>query len=402
MKKFFKLFVSVIVLVLCIMFCNTVKADGDYSSIYLYSNNPENYNACQEYIRNLALDSNISSNNIHMMVEPYYIFEDTIWQKYCANELNYSNALVIFDMSAGLMEDHNPNSDPDLYFTCKLKAIFSSLKEEDCKIMFICGTQEIRFSTPGELNNSQGNLNEFLDYVDIHVNVETFDTFYMSKIVEIEKETNGSFVTLIFDENTQLYDKVIDYYQIKYANNYLPVAAQYCSFEEYLYDVYYLQIIRYNDVDGTFIHYNGFISDDVIFQIQNDVVYAIGMINNEYNFAEWIYKINFAKANISSTTWSVFVYDQLGVNISAYNILGTLNYVCRYKYSRYMVEMNNVIFDFINGEDLTPYDNYEGRCQITYSLISDNGDGENWLSYFEYAEDEDVEGYNFGYICIYG
>lgn len=411
MRKIFKLFVLVIVLVLFVMFCNTVKASGDYSSIYFYSNNEENYNACQEYIRNLALDSNISSNNIHMIVEPYDIFEEYIYVEYEAGTFNYSNALVIFDMSAGIMDNHDPNIEPELYFVRILKNIFSSLKERNCKIMFICGTQEIRFSTPEEPRDSQGNLNEFLDYVDIHVNVSTFDPFYMSMIVRIEKETNGSNATLIFDENTQLYDKVIDYYQRKYDYNNLTVDDPDYSIEKYLYDTYRFQIIRYDENSQTFMNQNGEISDDVFHLIENNVVYPIGMVNDLINFSQWADKINCAKNKFIYVRWSVFVYNQLGIGISHCNILGALYHLYAYKYGRYVVRMNSVISDFINGEDLTPYNNRYGRCQITYRPLSsgrygwlidfeysDEGDGQ----VYEYGDEGDGQVYDFGYICIYG
>lgn len=409
MTKIIKLFVSVIVLVLCVMFCNEVKASSNYSSIYFYSNSQEHYNECHEYIRDLALDYNISSNNIHMVCKPLGLLEDYIWIKYCAGEMDFSNALVIIDMPSGIMENHEPNADPESYFTRRLKVVFSSLKERNCKIMFICGTQEIRFSTPGQPNDSQGNFNEFLDYVDIHINVASFNPFYMSMIVRIEEETNGRDVTLIFDENTQLYDKVMDFYQRKYGNNYLlEEEEQYGSFENYLYNVYNLHIIRYDNIDKIFIDNNYEWSNDVRDLIHNESVYAIGMINSEPNFSEWISQINYAKYNGSYTIWSVFVFNRLGVNISNYNILGPLYYLLEYKYSRYMVEMNNVFFDFINGEDLTPYNNQVGRCQITYCPFlnsnpdSDSESRQGWLTNFEYSEDDNISGYDFGYICIYG
>lgn len=400
MRKILKLFVSVIVLVLCAMFGNKVKASDDYSSIYFYSNNQENYNASQGYIRNLALGYNINSNNIHMIFEPYGIFEEYISIQYESNAFNYSNALVIFDMSAGIMENHKPNIDPESYFTRILNAIFCKLKERNCKIMFICGTPEIRFSTPGEPRNSQDNFNAFLDYVDIHVNVSKFDPFYMSMIVKMEEETNGRDATLIFDENSKLYNKVIDYYQRKYRNDYFPIKEQYYSFEEYLYDSCNFQIIRYNNIDESFSHYDGSICYDVSDSIQNKVVYAIGMMNNEPHFSNWIDKMNSANTQIDYTKWSVFVYNQLSVNILDYTILGTLYYSYEYKYERYNVEMNRVIYDFIYGEDLTIYDNRQGRCQITYRPFLSSEQG--WLYDFEYGEEGDEEVYDFGYICIYG
>lgn len=400
MRKVLKLFVSFIVLVLCVIFGNKVKASSDYTSIYFYSNNQENYNASQGYIRKLALDSNIGSNNIHMIFEPYDIFEDYIFFLHDVGAFNYSNALVIFDMSAGIMENRGLNIKSELHFLRRLKIIFMGLKEENCKIMFICGTQEIRFSTPGEPINSEGNLNEFLDYVDIHINVSQFEPFYMSMIVKIEEETNGRDATLIFDENSKLYDIVIDYYQRKYRNDYFPIKEQYDSFEEYLCDSCNFQIIRYNNIDESFIDYDRSICYNVSDFIRNNVVYAIGMMNNESYFSNWIEKINDANTQMNYAKWSVFVYNRLNVNISNYNILGTLYYSREYKYERYNVEMNCVIYDFIYGEDLTIYDNRQGRCQITYRPFS--GSGEDWLHDFEYAEDGDEEVYDFGYICIYG
>ena len=400
MKKILKLFVSFIVLVLYALSSNKVKANGDYSSIYFYSNNQENYNASQGYIRNLALSSNINSNNVHMIFEPHDIFEEYISLQYLTGAFNYSNALVIFDMSAGIMENHETTIDSEAYFTRRLKAIFCELKESNCKIMFICGTQEIRFSSPGEARNSEGNFNEFLDYVDIHINVSQFDPFYMSMIVKIEEETNGRDATLIFDENSKLYDKVINYYQRKYRKDYFPVKGQYNSFEEYLYDSCNFQIIRYNNMDESFIDYDGFIWYDVSDLIRNNVVYAIGMMNNESYFSNWIEKINHANTQMNYAKWSVFVYNQLSVNILDYNILGTLYYSREYKYERYNIKMNYVIYDFIYGEDLTIYNNRQGRCQITYRPFSSSE--QEWLYDFEYDENSDEEAYDFGYICIYG
>lgn len=382
------------------MFGTKVKATGNYTSLYFYSNNVDNYNACQEYIRSLAQNNNISSNNIHMMVRSFESFEHDICDLIEDSGFNYSNALVIFDMSSEIMEDHNPNTPPGSYFTRLLKGIFSSLKQNNCKIMFISGIPEIRFSTPGEANNSQGNYNEFLDYVDIHIDVSTFDLFYMSMIVKIEEETDGSYATLIFDENTQLYDKVMDYYQRKYDYDNVIIDESTYTLKKYLFNTYSLQIITYDEVHGTFIDYDDEISSPYIDEIIiNPDVYAIGMINSADNFEEWITKINFTE-ELLEETWTLFLYNNIWLNISDYDILGSVYHLYKYSYLILEDAMSDVISAFINGEELTVYDNWYGRCQITYRPSS--GDGEGWMSNFQYHQDGDGPVYDFGYICIYG
>lgn len=63
-----------------------------------------------------------------------------------------------------------------------------------CKIMFICGTDETKFVYE----------NEFLEYVDIHINTDTLTTFLESIIYRWQENcgtTSVSDTTFILDKN---------------------------------------------------------------------------------------------------------------------------------------------------------------------------------------------------------
>lgn len=91
--------------------------------------------------------------------------------------------------------------EPALFYQ-KLYDIFEQFQENGCKVMFISGTDEVRYA--------KNDYNAFLDFVDIHIDVDYWTT-YLFSILSVNENSNGDYqggVAYLFDTRFSLYNDV--------------------------------------------------------------------------------------------------------------------------------------------------------------------------------------------------
>lgn len=426
MKKFENVFVKCLVVLITTfvvnMFINlNVKATSNdgYTSLYYYSNNPQSTTDYLSYIKQEAIDSGISQNNIHTFTTHKDYFQESLMGQYPNYITGISDAIVIFDMSAGFKQ-----GSVSLNFTDFLYEAFSDMKENNCRIMFICGTEEIKFSTPGEEYDSINNSNRFLDYVDIHINVDVFNPFYMSMIADIEDQTGGENFTIIFGTDdltinedgelnnwkSSLLDLFLKYYASKYDchSAFLnqtgdKIIHRYLDFVlYYLYEVYGINVIRYNPLLDVYIDRSGYTSQYCYELELTYDIYAVAIAYDEDNISEWLDDLMETKSQITGSTFTTYIlniacFDLDSITTSSISNLSPLYTAYYYKYSVYGTYMEAVLHDFIYEFDLSVYDNWFGRCEVTYKPFP-YGEG-SWMRAFVYGEDGYP--YSFGDISIF-
>ena len=146
-----------------------VKADSfseddmpSLEKVFYYSDNPD----CQDVFDYIEQCSGIE--DITLIYNSSRDIDDFI-EYYNRDDFFVSNSYVIFEMRNGFPTPAEKNGTK---ITDILSDVFSYMEYYGCKIMFICGTDETKFVYE----------NEFLEYVDIHINTDTLTTFLESII----------------------------------------------------------------------------------------------------------------------------------------------------------------------------------------------------------------------------
>lgn len=303
------------------------------------------------------------------------------------------NSLVIFEVcneaclqyflgyENGMDETEHDYADTDnLLFT-----FFSELKGRNCKIMFICGFDEIKFMSH----------NSFLEFADIHVNTSLFDNFMQNVIYRVQESGRMDNRTVIFDfalsygMDVNYGDKAINnsnfttYFLTHFILTYMDELAQ-ASGEAHR--VFVDNGIKFLFYLGDGIFYDG-VEDAVISEIEddgysylseylsNEKVCVIGASWKGEDKLEELYTIlDFAyRAGGSSADMEFYIY-----NIANYSLNFINGYLVRTEgtnLSWFESTLNNIACDFIDGNDLTVYDNWTGRCDVTYKPVTFSPNG---------------------------
>ena len=181
-----------------------LNTDSSYTSLYYFSN----YIESEEYYNNGFIGQYIKQNPYLESSEMHYWgypvttrgFWNEMEEYYRGGGNAIENALIIFevrgeiDWKLGIYNGTEEQSEIDgryeksIYYPL-MKEMFSNWKSLGCKIAFICATDEVWF---------ENNYDEFLDYVDIHINIDAMTTFAYSTAKDIlEQDYRNS--TIVFD-----------------------------------------------------------------------------------------------------------------------------------------------------------------------------------------------------------
>lgn len=196
----------------------TARADGggdagisdsdsnQYTSLYYFSDFTESGNwFTTGFLHNFIQNSDIKHS------EYYYWSDGDFWQqlynKYYGDDIDISDAFVIVEARYGfsmefIIPNGNDNTSPEVQTVSIydiLNELFYELHEaKNCKIMFICGTDEARFETRNEDGEWR---NRFLQYVDIHINTDLFTVYLYSAVMAMEAKVQGNWdgTTIVLD-----------------------------------------------------------------------------------------------------------------------------------------------------------------------------------------------------------
>jgi len=264
-----------------------------------------------------------------------------------------------------------------------LHSFFSQLKGSKCRIMFICGFDEAQFMSH----------NAFLDFVDIHINTALLENFMYNTIYRIQFDGRIDNRTIIFDSSLS-FDMGKDTYtghalSNSFFKNYFFrffIAVYENEISNEAHSVFVnngIKFLFYID-DGEF--YDG-VEDVIIRDTENDgYTYLNEYFNNEkvcvvgaswngedkleelYTILDYAYLSSGSSADMEFYIYNIANYSLSFIN--GYTLREEGNDLAWFEYT-----LSIIAADFISGNDLTIYDNWTGRCIVTYKPVTFSPNG---------------------------
>lgn len=440
-KAFFALFMAMLFALACLTPTSfaTAWADGGgneenppseppFSSFYYFSDS----GSCQSYYNSFTSAQNYTESGLYDWCSKHYedyenirnaeFFESQLRDYYDSNDWkDVDDAYVVFEMKYGFSQDclDQLNTSTNFPFlnntpllTTILKNIFSAMKENGCEIMFVCGTDEVYF-----IDN---NRNEFLDFVDIHVNTDIFYTFF-STICYFITHPDGlgtedqppENITLIFNANisngidteidTPKGTEGIGYFVCSFFKSYLlpfflkdyrdeisPEDIDFGNDETnseqallisiqngmqeilnnhnikifcHLQDTTYYNAVAETTVEFTALSYDMF---------ANDRIFAIGQTVNGQGSQTWLNQMQDLRTLLNDD-FPIYLYFTSGYNA----ISDTTDPISEFYKAGSTLNTVGVTNDFLDGQNMSSYDNWFGRCTVTHKLLASGSGG--WL-----------------------
>lgn len=328
---------------------------------------------------------------------------------FCYGPLNDLTARISADYNAGVispnsyivLELRNGFSKDNGVFISSLYNLFGNLKEHGCKIMFIDGTNEIRYV----------GHDAFLDYVDIHINVDVFFALVSNMFLQACQTCGGDMqlrdLSFILDKSLTENIEYMDYQKSWFFNNY---------FDAYFKSVYESELLsggvsraqllqsygiqtlchtpddtsadRFYALEATaFTDLNTFLSDN------SNPVFSMGAtyLGQTYSL-DWI-RLMTAGRTAASRDFPIYIHNDANYAFGEYSAPDV--------YPLTQPDLFDVMADFLADEDMTVYNNVEGRCIVTYCPLCANngwladshyGDGDFYVKYWKlYLTQEEQE-----------
>lgn len=395
----------------------TVRADGGveppitpttYEKLYFITDSSEYWGYERDIINSVGQRYGISSNNIIKVdfsqdsrrEEPFHFFDDY-------DGSISSNSIVILEIQTRMKKEC---VSPCLISSVNhLKNAFSSLKEKNCKIMFISANDE---DTLQSLNDNSPDYLEFLDYVDVHVNVDfmymlakgyIYQSCFEDDAVSIDSISNSCY---FFDSNLckpSLQSKYVDFMQKWFA----PFLAEVClptykeyiaetddtdtDFWEYIYNanvrIYGQTYAGMNQVwdylnGGTMSGIPGFTGTGI------NKSYVAALVDSSTDESVWLTMVN---SLTTSSILTMVMYKELmnlgHLNLSPIYSVGETKFMFYGDETPYigLYTFEDIVTAFIAGSDMTNFNNTDGgRCIITYTPVLTGPGG--WIpSHLEYT-----------------
>lgn len=314
-------------------------------------------------------------------MEMYYRPQDVFCNRFltdfsAAQFSDVEDAYVIFELRSGINDWVSEDG-------CALYDVFEYFKGNNCKIMFICGTDELRFYKQ----------NDFLDFVDIHINTDLLTTFLSNIFYNVQLDYGDTKIqNVTFFIDSYFSEGIEDgYLNCWFFKNYLMsfIRSVYREEIEFQFKKNY-EILRENNIkiicnlaDGTYY-------DAAYGRVRLSGVEELG----EYISNEWFYAIGSTRNGyIDSQEWYDFADDltaYFGLGKSKIYVYNEAQYPF-YNSSVYTQGSGSgllpqIMSDFIYGNSLTRYNNWAGRCEVTYKDVL-QGEG-GWMLCFGIPEQD--------------
>ena len=348
----------------------TAKAENEPLDLYYISDSSEPIydelleEICGEYENRMEI-------NLTSLAFPDEVFENLFFEtNFFLDKIN-SDSLVILDIRNSI----RPMPNDDDTWADYLLNFFQSVKDENCRTMFICGTDEARFNDD----------TEFLDYVDVHINTDLTTPFMYNILKDMEdREENISDVSLIFDQGfSYAIDTFIlpllraefgselsaEYYPTPESVwNWLNENAPHININ--LYPPEYGRLV--NKITGEEQFFGSYYDTEEIYDSFDKPIYAIG--NNYYNDPQFQQFVVDMKETLAYMEMPAYMLIQGA---------GILGEICPIEYfqalgmyeSTFQEYLKEMVFGFIDGDDLSDYSNWQGRCYVTFKPIEWGTDG---------------------------
>jgi len=277
-----------------------------------------------------------------------------------------------------------------------LENAFYCLKLCNCKIIFISGTDE---ETMQSLNDDSPDYLKFLDYVDVHVNVDFMFMLAKGFIYQVDLSSNGDPVNCCFFIDDLLSNPrssdgdfakkwIMPYLDEKYQELY----SQYTptdndpvnSFWTFLFYELGIRIYGQFVPEDTMVlnyltgEYNSSIPSFMEDEIERS--YAVAIADSSKLTGTWGAIVSSLNANPIT---KMVLYNEI-VNLNQLNLNPILG-VGETKLMFYgsatpcigIFTFSDLVVDFMSGDDMNDYNNTYGRCAVTYTPITSGPNG--WI-----------------------
>lgn len=404
-KFLLTMFLAVLLLLTCFLPCTMVRAtdiddmadENRYEKLYYFSDYAESTSFGNNVIVPILTVYGLTANDLelHYWSNGEIDVANRFWaqfKRYMSDNVNQiQNAFVIVEIRSGF-EKHPDNGWYELQ-TPYLKDVFETLKAHDCKIMFISGTDECRYS----LN---GGYNEFLDYVDIHICNDLMPDFIYNVLYRMQRDYGGIQTILLKKSMENIIEEFLIPY-FRYVGNYSAIdyANGYHLVENVLADSGVRILIQTgNDEFTDYITEDTYDFEDIVDQMSNGLC-AIGDTWEDSSvtllgaFGEaWLYLMVNNRIE-QEMSFPIFVYNTTA-DLSSYRSESNLYILDHLMYLSDSI-LEEIVETFILGGDLSIYNNCFGRCIVTYKpitfgedgwMIIGRGDLSGWQTYMEEEE----------------
>lgn len=288
-----------------------------------------------------------------------------------------------------------------------LFCICSELKNDDCKIMLINGVEEVKMLDMSQSDYTSTCDNAFLDYVDIHINLDIFSVFMDTVFYRHEENGVVKGTTFLLD-GSFLWDEILSYGFPDYVNGW---SGRAYDNDFYAVDIFDWHILRYfyyyfpnEDVWMDFLqtiidngikifcHVVGgnyfnlltgeYISieqtDSFLSATENENMLAIGTSwRGEDYLSEWLYPLMSFRER-EGLEFPVYFFNDFNY---ALNCPSDQNFFAAYGTAYFETNiLPDIVRDFADDVDLSIYDNWDGRCVVTHKPIYPGEGG--WLNCF--------------------
>ena len=308
-----------------------------------------------------------------------------------------TNAYVIFELNTDLKKYRDLEGGLNALnaFFANLNNLFGTLHDQlhNCRIMFICNTDEMVFA--GSLNGTD--YSAFLSSVDIHINTDII-TLFMSGICEdLDLLQSAHIVTDFYHPNYYWYlvRYIFNRFNIPFIND---IAASYSILAQNGFEFY--KCNQTNPQEFVQLAFTQ-MSTNMPLTVENlaDLLSPetnVGFIGRAQSYTPHPSYFGEAAQQVDEDHDLLLPFYALyeDENDSAAEIDGKSPL---YMLGRMPADLVNdlypVVFDdFLRGEPLAVYDNFDGVCAVTYKPVSSSEDG--WI---------DIEQYSARtYWCIFG
>ncbi len=299
--------------------------------------------------------------------------------------IGIQNAYIIFEIGRHL-QNFNVQKVVDL--TQRLESMFRFFKTRNCKIMFICNTDEILLYG-GTDENIAPNMGcaKFLTYVDIHVNLDLLTWLVLGAVYQIDFAENYTF---FFDQHYTLFrDYLLQY--LRYKFNIVDENGDCITDRQQLINELYINgyVYIYTEVNTStykLLAENLLFTDNQL--LENPPLTGLNIAWSSTTqlqtpFSSYFYEemIDF---RIQTGNLFFYTYNPSNTYIEEMAPYHDIEFSLSYTPANfYTYTLPNIVKSYLNNKSLVQYDNWYGNAAINVKPISMS---ENGVIPAEYVE----------------
>lgn len=365
---------------------DTIEADK-INNLYYFSDSSH----CDEFYQALYQKYLPVDHNLYRLSDMHPYSDLCDFYDNGSGITHIKNAYVIVECLGGMNKKDDLSTEEICDF---LYYFFEDLKTNNCKIMFINGTDESKFKSAAD----------FLRFADIHVNTDMLSVFIKNIILTAYQDSSFDFrnITFLLDSSfvaDRIYNKRNDglllYYLIPFLKNIYKEQLMNSKtiMRNFMRDEINVKVyihidenIYYSVTENTTVSYES-LDDFYYTYLYNEHIYTVGTTINGSEYAgEWNGNVTYLKNTFDSADIKNFLYCQN-------ERFSELGYSGVYACNSATGNIGNILSDFVGEGNIVKYDNYDGVCDISHKDCVGSAHGWILLNIYEYEDlfaDDDI------------